>query len=57
MKNLIGKPLHEAMAQITQANKTFRIHREGVESIITADFNPDRLEVTVDNDGNVTKVE
>jgi hypothetical protein len=52
---LIGLPLNEATEQLKQTNTRYRVIYEDRENILTADFDPNRVEVYVGKDGVVTK--
>lgn len=54
---LVGLPLNEA-AERLELNKTkYRILYEDRENVITADFDPNRVEVYVGKDGLVTRID
>lgn len=52
---LIGLLLTEATEKLKQTNTRYRIFQEGRENIITADFDPNRIEIYVNDAGVVTK--
>jgi hypothetical protein len=52
---LVGLSLNEATEQLKQTNTKFRILYEDRENILTADFDPNRVEVYIASDGTVSR--
>lgn len=60
MKNLneelIGLTVEQAQDKLkSYPSKSMRILRYGVENIITADFNPNRIDVYINEDGIIVE--